>query len=87
MQKNPKEWEIIDHAQSLHENTDVAYRISGRNVFLKTPDGHEIKTLRCDLKDNATVCGDDIFPHLGIPFGDQARNGDTSSRPMIQSVR
>jgi hypothetical protein len=53
-----------DPTQSFHESSEVAYRFSGKNVFLRTPNGHEIKTLLCEAKGDAIICGDDIFPKM-----------------------
>lgn len=52
------------YADALTENTDVNYKISGKNLFLKTPDGHELKLLLCNSNGEATVCGTDIFPRM-----------------------
>jgi hypothetical protein len=52
------------YVDAFNDNTDVPSRISGKNLFLKTPDGHELKLLLCDVKHKATVCGDEIFPGM-----------------------
>ena len=53
-----------DYIESFKEGTDVSYRVNGKDAFLTAPDGRKIKTTPCSVKDNATLCGEDIFPSM-----------------------
>jgi hypothetical protein len=47
--------------KTLAAGTDVQFRISGKNVFVKTSDGKEIKARLCDRVGEAARCGDVAF--------------------------
>ena len=53
-----------DYVKPLKEDTDVPYRISGKHLFVKSQDGHEIKALLCEVKGNTTFCGSDAFSNV-----------------------
>jgi hypothetical protein len=53
-----------DYAKSLKAGVDIPFRISGNNLILKTPEGHEIKTRLCERAGNATRCGSDSFSDI-----------------------
>ena len=47
--------------KNLVAGNDVEFRISGKYVFVKTPDGKEIKARLCDRIGDAARCGDVAF--------------------------
>jgi hypothetical protein len=53
-----------DYVKPLKEDTDIPYRISGKHLFLKSPEGHEIKALLCEVKSDCALCGSDSFCNL-----------------------
>ena len=53
-----------DYKQTLTYGAVVSYRVDGKNAFLTAPDGRKIKIAPCSVKDNATLCGEDIFPNM-----------------------
>ena len=53
-----------DYVKPLKEDADVFYRISGKHLFVKSQDGHEIKALLCEVKGNTTFCGSDAFSNV-----------------------
>jgi hypothetical protein len=51
-----------DKSKLLKPDTDVSYRISGKSLFLKTPDGNEIKARLCERVGPGLVkCGNLTF--------------------------
>lgn len=46
-----------DRSGLLKPDTDVSYRISGKSLFVKTPDGKEIKARLCQMRGSCVVCG------------------------------
>jgi hypothetical protein len=53
-----------DFAKPLKADMDISHRISGKNLTVKTPDGHEIKARLCERAGNAINCGNDTFTHF-----------------------
>ena len=47
-----------DKSKLLKPDADVSYRISGKSMFVKTPDGNEIKAHLCERSRLGLKCGD-----------------------------
>jgi hypothetical protein len=47
--------------KNLAAGSDVEFRIAGKHVFVKTPDGKEIKARLCDRVGDGVRCGDVAF--------------------------
>jgi hypothetical protein len=47
--------------KDLTAGSDVQFRIAGKHVFVKTPDGKEIKARLCDRVGDGVRCGDIAF--------------------------
>jgi hypothetical protein len=47
--------------KSLLAGSDIEFRLSGKHLFLKTPDGKEIKARLCDRAGEAVRCGNVAF--------------------------
>jgi hypothetical protein len=47
--------------KNLVAGNDVEFRISGKHVFVKTPDGKEIKARLCDRIGDGVRCGNVAF--------------------------
>jgi hypothetical protein len=50
-----------DYAKELKNDTDIPFRIDGKHLYLKSPEGHEMKALLCQVSGNSTRCGVDVF--------------------------
>ena len=50
-----------DRSKELAAGTDVMYRISGGNLFVKMPDDKEIKMRVCEVAGPAAKCGNVAF--------------------------
>ena len=46
-----------DKSKLLKPDTDVSYRISGKSMFVKTPNGNEIKARLCERSGVGLKCG------------------------------
>ncbi|HEV2299408.1 MAG TPA: hypothetical protein VGR72_12935 [Candidatus Acidoferrales bacterium] len=49
-------WFGHDRSGLLKPDTDVSYRISGKSLFVKTPDGKEIKARLCKMRGSILAC-------------------------------
>jgi len=50
-----------DKSKLLKPDTDVSYRISGKSLFVKTPDANEIKARLCEGVGPVVKCGNVTF--------------------------
>jgi hypothetical protein len=46
-----------DKSKVLKPDTDVSYRVSGKSLFVKTPDGNELKAGLCERIGPMLKCG------------------------------
>jgi len=56
-----------DKSKLLKPDSDVSYRISGKSLFVKTPDGDEIKSSLCEKLASGVKCGSDFFGSPSSP--------------------
>jgi hypothetical protein len=53
-----------DTVKALKNDTDIPYRVSGKNLFLKSPEGHEVKAQLCEQRDEMVVAVKTSSPEL-----------------------
>ena len=73
-----------DRSDLLKPDTDVQYRISGKSLFVKTPDSKEIKGRLCERvklvakfgSSPAVKCGGELFLGEDVALTDEATPSD-----------